>query len=205
MSKRTLYVLGAAAIILVAGFFLWLNPQLSAQAVTLPVLGNPGHRIADFSFLNQQGKTINRDSVAGKVCVVEYFFTTCPVICPRMNAAMSKIYDEFKDDPGFLILSHTVDPSHDSVPVLEKYAERYHADPRVWMFLTGPKKELYAMARQSYLLDSGGGDGGDDDFVHTQMWVLVDRQGRLRGFYDSLVPDQVKKLEKDLNFLLAAR
>ncbi len=200
-----MYVLGASAVILFGAFFLWLSPQLSAKAETLPVLGNPGHTIADFSFLDQEGKTITRDSIRGKVCVVEYFFTTCPTICPKMNAEMLKVYDRFRDVPGFLILSHTVDPTTDSVPVLARYAERYHADPRVWMFLTGPKKELYQMARQSYLLDSGSGDGGPDDFVHTQMWALVDQQGRLRGFYDSLQPDQVTKLEHDLHTLLASR
>jgi len=189
--------------VVIGGFFIWMGPAIGASASPLPVLGNPGHTIGDFSFLDQEGNTITRQTIRGKVCVVEYFFTTCTGICPKMNAAMEKVYDIFQHTPGFMILSHTVDPGTDSVPVLEKYAERFHADPKVWKFLTGPKKELYAMARKGYLLDASTGDGGPDDFVHTQMWALVDGQGRIRGFYDSLNPVDVKKLVTDVRSLLA--
>lgn len=204
MSRKSVIIATCSFfVLLVTGFFIWIGPGLKAGAAPPPVLGNPGHTISDFSFLDQQGDTITRQSIRGKVCVVEFFYTTCTGSCPMMNTSMLKVYTLFKNTPDFLILSHTVNPETDSVPVLKKYAEQFHADPKVWLFLTGPKKELYGMARYSYLLAAGTGDGGVTDFVHTQMWALVDQSGRLRGFYDSLKPAEVNKMIQDINGLLA--
>ncbi len=201
MSKKTI-LLGGILILLVAGFMVYAFVGVGFGRKTLPVLPDPSHKVAPFAFINQMGDTVTQKNMDGKVCVVEYFFTTCTGICPKMNANMDKVYKEFKNTPGFLILSHTVDPETDSVPVMEKYAEQYGADPKVWMFLTGPKKELYAMARHSYLLNAATGDGGKDDFIHTQMWALIDQNRQIRGFYDGLKPAEINKMEDDIRTLL---
>lgn len=201
MTKKAVLLTGILVLI-VAGFMVYAFVSIGVGKQSLPIIPDPSHKIAPFAFVNQAGDTITEKNMDGKVCVVEYFFTTCTGICPKMNANMDKVYKEFKDKPDFLILSHTVDPATDSVPVLEKYAERYGADPKVWMFLTGPKKELYDMARHSYLLNAATGDGGNDDFIHTQMWALVDKNRQVRGFYDGLKPAEISKMEGDIRTLL---
>jgi protein SCO1 len=167
----------------------------------LPVLGTNGHFIGGFSFVNQEGKTITNNDVKGKVYVAEYFFTTCTGICPKMNANMEKVYAIYKNEPDFRILSHTVDPETDSVPVLKAYATLHGADPKNWWFLTGTKKELYSLARQGYLVDDGT-YSGDEDFVHTQWFALVDGQGRVRGLYEGTKKPDVDKLITDIGRLL---
>ncbi|ATL46383.1 electron transport protein SCO1/SenC [Chitinophaga caeni] len=166
----------------------------------LPYLGSPGHEVQGFSFVNQEGKTITKDSVKGKFYVAEYFFTTCTGICPRMNENMEKVYEAYKDDPNFRILSHTVDPEYDSVPILKAYAEKHHADAKNWWFLTGSKKMLYKLARESYLVDDGHYTG-DEDFVHTQWFALVDGKGRIRGLYEGTKKSDINKLIKDIDRL----
>jgi protein SCO1/2 len=167
----------------------------------LPVLGTNGHIIGGFSFINQEGRTITSKDVEGKVYVAEYFFTTCTGICPKMNANMVKVYAAYKDEPRFRILSHTVDPETDSVPVLKQYAAEHGADPRNWWFLTGSKKELYKLARAGYLVDDGT-NTGDEDFVHTQWFALVDGEGHVRGLYEGTKQPDVDKLIADISQLL---
>lgn len=167
----------------------------------LPVLGTNGHMIGGFSFTNQEGKTITNKDVEGKVYVAEYFFTTCTGICPKMNANMVKVYAAYKHEPRFRILSHTVDPETDSVPVLKKYAEEHGSDPANWWFVTGSKKELYKLARAGYMVDDGT-NAGDEDFVHTQWFSLVDGEGRVRGLYEGTKPNDVQKLITDIGRLL---
>jgi len=167
----------------------------------LPILGTNGHMIGGFTFTNQEGKTITNKDVEGKVYVAEYFFTTCTGICPKMNANMVKVYAAYKNEPRFRILSHTVDPETDSIPVLKQYAEEHGADPSNWWFLTGTKKELYKLARAGYLVDDGT-NAGDEDFVHTQWFALVDGEGRVRGLYEGTKPKDVQKLITDIGRLL---
>jgi len=172
------------------------------------VLGNPGHHVAAFSFINQDGKTITNEDVKGKICVVEYFFTTCKGICPRLNENLTHVYQAFHGNKNVLILSHTVDPLKDTVKAMKEYSLRFDADPTQWMFLTGDKKKLYDMARYSYLIsaqDDTTGVSIDQDFIHDNHYVLVDRDGRIRGFYDGLKMDEVNKLIKDINNLLAEK
>lgn len=174
----------------------------------LPVLGNPGHHVAAFSFINQDGKTITNEDVKGKIYVVEYFFTTCKGICPRLNENLTHVYQAFRGNKNVLILSHTVDPLKDTVKAMKEYSLRFDADPSQWMFLTGDKKKLYDMARYSYLIsaqDDTTGVSIDQDFIHDNHYVLVDRDGRVRGFYDGLKMDEVNKLIKDINSLLAEK
>ncbi|NIG52620.1 SCO family protein [Chitinophaga sp. Cy-1792] len=167
----------------------------------LPVLGAPGHTVPGFSFTDQEGKTRSSEDVKGKIYVAEYFFTTCTGICPKMNANMEKIYDAYKSNPNFLILSHTVDPEHDSIPVLKAYATKHGADSKNWWFLTGNKVDLYRLARQGYLVDDGT-PSGDDDFVHTQWFALVDKTGQIRGLYEGTKDRDVYKLIADIDRLM---
>jgi protein SCO1 len=161
--------------------------------------------VKPFSFINQDGKTVTEQDLKGKVTVVEYFFTTCKGICPRMNGSLKKVYEQFKDEPDFLILAHTVQPEIDSVPRLKFYADSMKIDTKKWMLVTGRKDSLYNAARGSYLLDDpqNNVEKIEDQFIHTQFLALVDKSGNVRGgAYDALKEDEIKKLEKDIKSLL---
>jgi protein SCO1/2 len=175
-----------------------INPELvdkSKQDVT------KGHRIGDFVLTNQDGEELTNKDFDGYYYVADFFFTTCPTICPSMSAEMQRIQAEFSDDEDFKILSHTVQPEVDSVPVLKKYAELYEADPTKWILATGDKKIIYNLARKSYFAAVTEGDGGPDDFIHTENFVLVDKEKRIRGFYDGTSPESVDKLIVDIEIL----
>ena len=167
----------------------------------LPLLGTPGHKVQGFSFVDQNGDTITQDNVRGKIYVAEYFFTTCTNICPVMNKNMEKVYAAYKSNPNFMILSHTSDPDYDSIPVLKAYAEKHSADAKNWHFLTGDKRLLYKLARESYLVDDGQYTG-PDDFIHTQWFALVDGEGQIRGLYEGTKDKDVEKLISDIDRLV---
>lgn len=173
---------------------------------TLAVVGNPGHTIESFSFTDQTGGTVTEKDVAGKIFVTEYFFTTCKGICPKMNDNMAKVYAAFRGNGDVKILSHTVTPQIDSAPVLKAYAARYEADPVQWKFLTGAKADLYQKAEDSYLISALENQKGlsiEEQFLHDKHFVLVDRQGRLRGkFYDGTSEGEVQQLIGDIKELL---
>lgn len=157
------------------------------------------HSIPPFSLVNQNKDTISNLAVMGKVYVADYFFTTCQSICPIMSKQLDRVYAA---RPEIMILSHTVDPETDSAEALRKYADKFHADPKRWIFLTGKKTELYELARKGYLLDAREGDGGAEDFIHTQNFALIDKKGRIRGFYDGTDSLSVNELIIDIGFLL---
>jgi len=161
--------------------------------------------VQPFRFPNQDGKDITNADVAGKVCVVNYFFTTCKGICPRMNNNLKSIYETFKGRPDFMILSHTCDPETDSVPRMRRYADSMQVNTQQWEFLTGRKDSLYKMARYSYGIDDPKNAVNDikDDFIHTQFVALVDKNGIVRGqVYDTLKKDELDKLKHDIEELL---
>lgn len=161
--------------------------------------------VRPFSFTTQDGKNFTEHDMQGKVSVVEYFFTTCQGICPKLNTNMKKVYTQFKGNPGVQFLSHTSMPDVDSVPVIKRYADSLGVDGSQWVFLTGRKDSLYQMARQSYLLDdpSNSVKSLDDQFIHTQFWALVDKQGRVRTkIYDGLKEKDVNELVKEIDVLL---
>lgn len=157
------------------------------------------HTIPSFSLINQNGETITETRVKGKVYVVDYFFTTCQSICPIMSKQLDRVYKEQKD---VLILSHTVDPETDKPEALKEYASKFNADSKRWIFLTGGKPELYDLARTGYLLDAQEGNGGAEDFIHTQNFALIDKKGRIRGYYDGTDSSSVNELINDIDFLL---
>lgn len=158
-----------------------VNPQL--VDTTVQHVGY-NHRIADFKFTNQNGKAITQDDYKDKIYVAEFFFTTCPTICPIMTENMVWLQDKIKDMPDVLLLSHTVTPDIDSVPVLKKYALEKGVLDNKWNLVTGNKKDIYYIARKSYLAVETGKPEELYDMVHTENFVLIDKKGRIRGFYD---------------------
>jgi protein SCO1/2 len=168
--------------------------------VKLPVL----NEVQPFFFVNQDGKTITEKDLEGKVYVAEYFFTTCKGICPKMNNNMKEIYEAFKDDPDFRILSHTVDPETDTVGRMKHYADSINADSKTWWFLTGRKDSLYRAARVSYLLDDPKNNDEEinKQFIHTQFFALVDKDGHVREIIDGLKKDEIAELKTGIAQLL---
>ncbi len=160
------------------------------------------HAIADFSFTNQNGKTITQKDYEGKIYVADFFFTTCPTICPIMQDNMVEIQNAFKTNPKVMLLSHTVMPQIDSVPVLKKYALEKGVIDTKWNLVTGNKKDIFYIARKSYLAVKTDTAGELYDMVHTENFILVDEQRRVRGFYDGTKKEDIKRLIEDIHFLL---
>lgn len=185
-----------------------INPaDVEAEMVAPEILRKGyGHVVGSFTFLNQHGDTINQDFVKNKVYVAEYFFTTCGSICPIMNKQMKRVNDVYYDNPEVAILSFTVDPDVDTVEQMKRYADEHKIKGEHWQFLTGSKTDLYQLARQSYFVLKPAeaenlGDAGSD-FIHTNNFVLVDKQSRIRGYYDGTNPEEVGKLIEDIGRLL---
>jgi protein SCO1/2 len=176
-----------------------VNPELVDSTVQYVA---KYHTIADFSFTNQNGKTITQKDYEGKIYVADFFFTTCGSICPIMTTNMIDVQKAFADNPKVMILSHTVTPEIDSVPVLKKYALEKGVIDSKWNLVTGDKKDIYSMARKSYLAVKLGKPEELYDMVHTENFVLVDAERRVRGFYDGTKKEEVKKLIEDIQWLL---
>jgi protein SCO1/2 len=160
------------------------------------------HHIKDFNLTDQNGATVTLADTKGKVILADFFFTTCGSICPKMSTQMARVQDAFKADDRLILLSHSVTPEMDSVPVLKAYAEKYQADPAHWRLMTGDRKQIYDLARTSYFACTEEGDGGPDDFVHTENLVLVDTLLRIRGFYDGTSAKDVDRAIADIAKLL---
>ena len=161
------------------------------------------HTIQNFSFTNQDGKAVTEKDFKGSVYVTDFFFTTCHTICPIMSNQMERVATHFKGNAEVKFLSHTVDPEIDTVEQLKSYAIKHNADSKQWMFVTGEKKALYDIARTGYLLNAEEGDGGPDDFIHTQNFALIDKDKRIRGYYDGTDSTQMNQMIKDIDLLLA--
>ena len=160
--------------------------------------------VRPFKFINQDGQIVTEKDMAGKIYVAEYFFTTCTGICPDMNKNLKKVYDEFRDEKDFYILSHTSQPEVDSAAKLKQFAENMGVDTRKWIFLTGRKDSLYNMARVSYTIDDPVNNlkNIEDDFLHTQFWALVDREGKVKKVYDGLEESEVKAMIRQIKRML---
>jgi protein SCO1 len=188
--------------VLVVGFFFVLRAVIPGYGEKKFQVLN---QVKPFTFTSQDGKLISERNVEGKVYVAEYFFTSCTGICPILNSNMKNIYEKFKTEADFLILSHTCDPETDSVARLKQYADSLQVDNSKWLFLTGTKESLYNAARVSYLLDDpkNNMENIKDQFLHTQFFALVDRNGKVRKkIYDGLKKNELKELEKDIAVLL---
>ena len=185
-----------------------LNPtDLQQEMVdsTLHKKGH-GHRIGKFQLIDEQNHTITDQIMDGKVVVVEYFFTTCGTICPKMNQQMQRVQAKFKNDDRFEILSFTVDPLNDTPKQLLEYAKNHGYTPGQWHFITGSKEALYRLARTSFFVLKPAeaenlGDAGND-FIHTNNFVLIDQQRQIRGYYDGTSSAEIDELMQDVEQLL---
>lgn len=175
-----------------------VNPELVDSTVQYI---SKYHTIADFSFTNQNGKTITQKDYEGKIYVADFFFTTCTSICPKMTSNLVEVQKAIIDNPKVMLLSHTVFPEVDNVAALKAYAIEKGVDDKKWNLVTGDKKEIYAMARKSYLAVKMGKPQELYDMVHTENFVLVDTKKRVRGFYDGTKKEDIARLIEDINFL----
>ena len=159
------------------------------------------HKIADFSLTNQNGKTITQNTYKDKIYVADFFFTTCQTICPIMTDHMVEIQKEIIDDPDVMLLSHSVTPEIDNIAQLKRYAEKKGVNAKKWNLVTGDKKEIYKLARKSYLAVKDNGDGGPFDMVHTENFMLIDKKRQIRGFYDGTNSEDIDRLLEDIQIL----
>ena len=159
------------------------------------------HTIADFSLINQNGKTVTQDTYNNKIYIADFFFTTCQTICPIMTDHMVILQNQLKLDPDVMLLSHTVTPEIDSVAQLKKYALNKGVLDSKWNLVTGDKKEIYQLARKSYLAVKSTGDGGEYDMIHTENFILVDQKKRIRGYYDGTLEEDIESLLNDIDIL----
>lgn len=163
------------------------------------------HTIADFKLVNQNGDIITQDTYKDKIYVADFFFTTCTTICPIMTGNMADVQKVIKKDDDVMLLSHTVTPEIDSVAQLKKYAMEKGVIDAKWNLVTGDKKQIYDLARKSYLAVKTAGDGGPFDMIHTENFMLIDKKRQIRGFYDGTNKEEIQRLLKDIKQLKKER
>ena len=200
MSRKTIFYIIFFLFLVLAFYAVLINVIPGFAKSKLP----PISYVQPFSFTNQDGKRFTQKDVEGKVYVANYFFTTCKSICPRMNGEVKKVYEHFKTDNNFLILSHTSDPGTDSSARLKHYADSMGVTTKTWVFLTGRKDSLYRQARLSYKIDDPNNnvENIDEDFLHTQFLALVNKKGEVVKIYDGLKQAEINELIKDAEKLL---
>jgi protein SCO1 len=162
------------------------------------------HKIADFSLINQNGETITQDDYKDKIYVADFFFTTCQTICPVMTKNMHEVQKAFIADNDVKMLSHTVTPEIDTVAQLKRYAQEKGVNASKWNLVTGDKKQIYELARKSYLAVKDDGDGGSFDMIHTENFMLIDKERQIRGYYDGTDPKEIERLIEDIKTLKAS-
>lgn len=175
---------------------------------TLPVFGKEvsisnnkvDHRIPAFELVNQDGQSSNIDLWNGKIVVVDFFFSHCPSICPKMTASLKSVQNAF-DEKEIWITSFSIDPERDDPEQLKKYAGKFQINTANWQLLTGDKKDIYKLARNGFMIVATDGDGGEDDFIHSEKLVLIDKQKRIRGYYNGTDKQEVTKLIQDIKKL----
>lgn len=167
-----------------------------------PVTDTTQHYIPDFTFSNQEGKAVGRNQMEGKITIVDFFFTSCPSICPVMSGEMERVNDIFRDEAKVRIMSISIDPEYDTSEILMKYAKEHGAKAGKWDFLTGSKDETYQLARCGFVLPTLDGMGVPDDFVHSDKFILVDELGRIRGYYSGTNREDVDLLILETKVLL---
>jgi len=175
-----------------------VNPRLVDDAVKHV---SKDHKVADFRLTNQNGEIITQDNFKDKIYVADFFFTRCQSICPIMTVNMADLQEYFKNDDEIKFLSHSVTPIIDSVSVLKAYAIKNGAIDGKWDITTGDKKHIYELARKSYFAVLDEGDGGVQDFIHTEQFILVDKKKQIRGFYDGTDKTEMDRIIKDIEIL----
>lgn len=159
------------------------------------------HKIADFSLVNQNGKTITQDDYKDKIYVADFFFTTCQTICPIMTDHMADVQKAIMKDPDVMLLSHTVTPEIDSVAQLKQYALEKGVNDNKWNLVTGDKKQIYELARKSYMAVKTDGTGDKYDMIHTENFMLIDKKRQIRGYYDGTKAEDIEQLLEDIKVL----
>ena len=160
------------------------------------------HTIPDFAFVDQDSNWVTPETFKDKVYVADFFFTTCPTICPIMKTQMMRLYDHFYDNDEVVLLSHSIDPVYDSVKVLKDFAQRLGVETHKWHFITGKKEEIYGIGENSYMVTAQEDEGAPGGYVHSGAFILVDKAKRIRGFYDGTVKEDVDQLIHDIDLLL---
>jgi len=167
-----------------------------------PEWDNGTHKIPEFSFVNQNGETVTNKSYQGKIYIADFFFTTCPGICPKLTKNMNLLQDAYLNDNDIMLLSHTVMPWKDTVELLKEYEINNNVNSDKWNLVTGNKDELYAIARRGYFADEDFTKTQDeDDFIHTENFILVDKNGYIRGVYNGTLEVDVKRLKRHISIL----
>jgi protein SCO1 len=201
--------------------YLYLSVFLSScnsKPEKLPILGNREaivktvngkqitdtlyHQIPDFEFINQDSVKITQKDYAGKIYVADFFFTTCPTICPKMKTQMLRIYEKFKDNPNVAILSHSIDPRHDTPAVLKEFSKNLGIQNSMWTMVTGDKAKIYEIGQKSYMVSATDDPTQPGGIVHSGAFILVDKNRHIRGIYDGTEPERVDKLIEDMEVLL---
>ena len=175
-----------------------VNPKLVDESI---VHVRRNHKVADFELLNQNGDTITQNNYKDKIYVADFFFTRCMTICPVMTNNIGKLQEVFMNDDDIMFLSHSVTPVIDSISVLREYADKKGVIDSKWNITTGSKKHIYKLARKSYFAVLDEGDGGLQDFVHTENFVLVDKKRQIRGYYDGTDDEDIQRLILDIRIL----
>ena len=203
------------SIIIISIFYTILKPvkvlpvyqpaQVSAELVDTTIqYQKKYHKIADFSLTNQNGETITQQDYKDKIYVADFFFTTCQTICPIMTKNMGEVQKQFITDDEVMMLSHTVTPEIDSVAQLKRYAKEKGVNASKWNLVTGDKKQIYELARKSYLAVKDNGDGGPFDMIHTENFMLIDKERQIRGYYDGTDMEEIERLIDDIKTLKAS-
>ncbi|WP_233219267.1 SCO family protein [Adhaeribacter arboris] len=175
------------------------------EATESPIIRNGDtvfQKIPDFRFVSQEGKTVTQTNLNGGVYVANFFFASCQDVCKKMSAQMVRVNEAFRNTPQVKLISYTVDPERDSVSVLKRYAEMYQADPAKWLFVTGPKKQLYTLAQNGYKVSAMQAPGTIPNFIHSEKLILVDKEKHVRGIYDGTDPQEVDRLITEITVLL---
>lgn len=175
----------------------------------LPVMGRKEitptdtiyHTIADFEFINQDSAVVTQETFNDKIYVADFFFTSCPTICPVMKTQMLRVYEVIQDKPDVMILSHTIDPRHDTVAVLREFAEKLGVSSDKWHFVTGEKEDIYKIGQTSYMVSASEDPTEPGGYIHSGAFILVDKERRVRGLYDGTKADQVDRLIRDIDRL----
>ncbi|MHB1147683.1 MAG: SCO family protein [Lutibacter sp.] len=175
-----------------------VNPKLVDKSV-INITRN--HKVADFNLINQNGEIVTQEDYKDKIYVADFFFTRCMTICPVMTNNMGKLQEVFKNDDDIKFLSHSVTPEMDSIPILKEYAVKKGVIDTKWNITTGDKKHIYELARKSYFAVLDEGDGGLQDFIHTENFILVDKKRQIRGFYDGTDSADIERLILDIKIL----
>jgi len=200
------------SIVVVTSFYFILQPKVSLPIYSPSMVSEElveediryvkkYHSISNFSLTNQNGELINQEFYQNKIYIADFFFTTCPDICPKMTENMGYLQNELKNQTDVLLVSFSVTPNIDSVSVLRAYADLKGVDDSKWNLFTGSKKDIYELARKSFLVAKNDGDGGKYDMIHTENFVLIDKENRIRGFYDGTNEVEMNKLLKDVKIL----